>query len=59
VVAAGRILWVAGLEVAESARVTPDTKSLLSIALSPSQPRTRRVWEILQACRARLLNQSR
>jgi tRNA(Ile)-lysidine synthetase-like protein len=59
VLSADRIVWVAGLEVAEPGRVTPDTKTLLEITLSPNEARTRRVWEVLQACRRRLLNQPR
>ncbi len=59
VVSGGRILWVAGLEVAEFARITPDTKTFLEISLSPIDPRTRSVWEVMQACRRRLLPQSR
>jgi tRNA(Ile)-lysidine synthase len=59
VVAAGGVVWVAGLEVAESARVTPDTKNLLEITVSPRDASSRRLWEVLQACRRRVSDHCR
>ena len=51
-VAGGRgVIWVAGLEVAEPARARAGAPNLLKITITPTQPHTRRVWEILQAWR--------
>ncbi len=49
------LLWVAGLRVAEPVKVTPATRGILEIRLSPTQPATRRVWEMLSAMGGREL----
>jgi len=53
------IVWVAGLEVAEPRRAGADTRRLIKITVTPTQPHARRVWEVLQACRRRLPPQAR
>jgi len=53
------IVWVAGLEVAEPARAGAGTRRPLRITVTPTQPHTRRVWELLLACRRRLPVQAR
>jgi tRNA(Ile)-lysidine synthase len=45
------IVWVAGLRIAESARLTPETKSLLELEATPLTPGTQTIWQTLQACR--------
>jgi tRNA(Ile)-lysidine synthase len=45
------IVWVAGLRVAEPAKVTNASGKLLEMELSPGGAATRRIWEMLQACR--------
>jgi tRNA(Ile)-lysidine synthase len=49
------LIWVAGLRVAEPVKVTPATRGILEIHLSPSQPATRRIWEMLSAMGGREL----
>jgi tRNA(Ile)-lysidine synthase len=51
VVSAGRIVWVAGLRPAEPVKVTGASRSLLTLEISPQTPDTRRIWEMLLACR--------
>jgi tRNA(Ile)-lysidine synthetase-like protein len=48
---ARQILWIGGLRVAEPAKVTPATRNILEVRLSPIQPATRRIWEMLSASR--------
>jgi tRNA(Ile)-lysidine synthase len=48
----GRIIWVAGLRLAEPARVAPHTKTVLSLRLLPANAYTARVWEMLMAWRS-------
>jgi tRNA(Ile)-lysidine synthase len=43
------LIWVAGLRVAEPVKVTPATRNILEVRLSPIQPATRRIWEMLSA----------
>ena len=51
VVSRDRIVWVAGLRVAEEVKLTAASRNLLEIQLSPGHPETRRIWEMLLACR--------
>ncbi len=51
VVSQDRIVWVAGLRVAEEVKLTAASRNLLEIELSPGHPETRRIWEMLLACR--------
>jgi tRNA(Ile)-lysidine synthase len=53
VVCPGRIVWVAGLRVAEAAKLTAGSRNLLEIELTPGNPGTRRIWEMFLACRHR------
>lgn len=48
---ARRIIWVAGLRAAEPAKASPASRRVLEIQLSPLTPDTRRIWEMLLACR--------
>ncbi|MBM4272931.1 MAG: tRNA lysidine(34) synthetase TilS [Deltaproteobacteria bacterium] len=48
---ARQILWVAGLRVAEPVKPTPASRRVLQLQLSPHTPPTRRLWEMLLACR--------
>lgn len=50
-VSGNRIVWVAGLRVAADAQLTAASRGLLEIELSPGGPDTRRIWEMLLACR--------
>jgi tRNA(Ile)-lysidine synthase len=45
---AGQIVWVAGLRVAETVKLTPASRTVLEIKVSPTSADTRRLWEILQ-----------
>jgi tRNA(Ile)-lysidine synthase len=47
----GQILWVPGLRVADPVKIIPETRNVLELELSPTTPATRRVWQILLACR--------
>jgi tRNA(Ile)-lysidine synthase len=51
VVSGDRIVWVAGLRVAEEAKLTAGSRNLLEMQLSPGHAETRRIWEMLLACR--------
>ncbi len=51
VVSRDRIVWVAGLRVAEDAKLTAASRNILEITLTPGNPDTRRIWEMLLACR--------
>ena len=53
VVSAGQIVWVAGLRPADPVKVTEASRTLLTLEISPHTPDTRRIWEMLLACRAR------
>jgi tRNA(Ile)-lysidine synthase len=54
VVSRGQIIWVAGLRPAESVKVSGDSRSYLTIDLSPTRPETRRLWDLLLACRGQI-----
>lgn len=45
------IVWVAGLRVAEPAKLTGTGNKVLEMKLSPSSAETRRIWEMLLDCR--------
>ena len=49
--AGGQILWVPGLRVAEPVKITPATRQVLQMEILPTNPATRRIWQILMACR--------
>ncbi len=51
VISAGQIVWVAGLRPAEPVKLTDASRSLLTLEISPQTPDTRRIWEMLLACR--------
>jgi tRNA(Ile)-lysidine synthase len=51
VTSAGRLVWVAGLRVAEPVKVTPASRTILEIRLAPAHPDTGRIWAMLSACR--------
>lgn len=55
----GQIIWVAGLRVAEAAKLTERTRNLLEMEFSPATADTRRVWEMLRACRQAKVQSSR
>jgi len=44
------IVWVAGLRVAEPAKLTGSGGNLLEVQLSPGSADTLRIWEMLRAC---------
>jgi len=48
---ARQIVWVAGLRTAAPVKPTPASRRVLQIQLSPLTPNTRRIWEMLLACR--------
>ncbi len=49
----GKIVWVAGLRVAEPVKIGPHTRTVLQIELSATTPAARRLWDLLQACGTR------
>lgn len=51
VLSQGRIIWVAGVRVAEPVKLTGGSRNLLEIEVSPGNADTRRLWQMLQACR--------
>jgi tRNA(Ile)-lysidine synthase len=51
VAAAGEIVWVAGLRVADPAKLLPDKGEVLEITLAPANADTARIWEILRRVR--------
>lgn len=46
---AGQVIWVPGLRVADPVKLTPLSRTLLKISVSPGNPATQRLWEILLA----------
>lgn len=48
---ARQVIWVAGLRVAEPVKPTPATRRVRQIHTSPQTPATRRLWEMLLACK--------
>jgi tRNA(Ile)-lysidine synthase len=51
VVSGGQIVWVAGLRPAEPVKASEASRILLTIEISPTRAETRRLWEVLLACR--------
>jgi len=51
VVAAGEIVWVAGVRIAEPVKLPPDSREALEIAVAPANPDAARIWEILRRVR--------
>ncbi|MGO9579588.1 MAG: tRNA lysidine(34) synthetase TilS [Desulfobaccales bacterium] len=51
VTAAGEIVWVAGVRVADPVKLRPDSRDILEITVTPSNPDTSRIWEILRRVR--------
>jgi tRNA(Ile)-lysidine synthase len=49
----GEILWAPGLGVGETVGLSPDTRNVLEIELTPATANSKRVWEILLRCRER------
>jgi tRNA(Ile)-lysidine synthase len=48
---ANEIVWVAGLRVAEPAKVPPECRDIWEITVTPASPNTARIWEILRRVR--------
>jgi len=53
VVSGGQIVWVAGLRTAEPLKVDSAGGAVLTLAVSPTRPETRRLWEVILDCRQR------
>ncbi len=51
VTAAGEIVWVAGLRLADPVKLPPDRREVLEITVAPANPDTARIWEILRRVR--------
>jgi tRNA(Ile)-lysidine synthase len=51
VVSGERIVWVAGLRVAEPVKLTAGSRKVLELEISPGNAETRRIWEMFLACR--------
>jgi tRNA(Ile)-lysidine synthase len=51
VAAAGEIVWVAGLRVADPVKLLPAGGELYEITVEPTHPDTARIWEILRRVR--------
>jgi tRNA(Ile)-lysidine synthase len=47
----GQVLWMPGLQVADPVKIIPETRKVLELELEPTTAATRRVWQILLACR--------
>ena len=48
---AGQIIWLPGLRTADPVKITPNTRNVLEIKVSPTLPATQRLWDILLTCR--------
>jgi len=46
-----RVVWAPGLRLAEPAKLTPASRGALELALTPTNPTTTRVWELILAWR--------
>lgn len=46
-----RIVWVPGLRLADPAKLTPTSRVALELSISPANPTTTRVWELMLAWR--------
>jgi tRNA(Ile)-lysidine synthase len=51
VAAAGEIVWVAGVRIADPAKLLPDSQDVVEITLAPTNADTARIWEILRRVR--------
>jgi tRNA(Ile)-lysidine synthase len=51
VAAAGEIVWVAGLRVADPVKLLPGGGERYEITVEPTNPDTARIWEILRRVR--------
>ncbi len=51
VASAGEIVWVAGLRLAEPVKVLADSRDIREITVTPTNPDTARIWEILRQVR--------
>jgi tRNA(Ile)-lysidine synthase len=51
VAAAGEIVWVAGLRLADPVKLLPDSQDVLEITVAPANADTARIWEILRRVR--------
>jgi len=51
VAAAGEIVWVAGVRIADPVKLPPDSREVLEIAVAPANPDTARIWKILRRVR--------
>ncbi|MBI4796024.1 MAG: tRNA lysidine(34) synthetase TilS [Deltaproteobacteria bacterium] len=51
VLSEGRIIWVPGLRLAEPVKLTGKSRNFLEMEISPGNADTRRLWEMLRACR--------
>jgi tRNA(Ile)-lysidine synthase len=49
VVSRDSIIWVPGLRLAEPVKLTPETKRVLELTISPANDRAARVWDLLLA----------
>ena len=51
VAAAGEIVWVAGLRLADPVKLLPDSQDVVEITVAPANADTARIWEILRRVR--------
>jgi tRNA(Ile)-lysidine synthase len=51
VAAAGEIVWVAGVRIADPVKLPPDSRDALEITVAPANSDTARIWEILRRVR--------
>jgi hypothetical protein len=51
VAAAGEIVWVAGLRLADPVKLLPDSQDVLEITVAPANADTARIWKILRRVR--------
>jgi tRNA(Ile)-lysidine synthase len=51
VAAAGEIVWVAGLRLADPVKILPGKGDAVEITVAPANPDTARIWEILRRLR--------
>jgi tRNA(Ile)-lysidine synthase len=51
VAAAGEIVWVAGVRIADPVKLLPASREVLEITVAPTNPDTTRIWEILRRMR--------
>jgi tRNA(Ile)-lysidine synthase len=47
VAAAGEIVWVAGVRIADPVKLLPESREVLEITVAPTNGDTARIWEIL------------